>query len=78
MTEQIKDKEVGSIIGTIIVIVVIIMGGFYFLGQRVEKTNINTLEIASSTSTTSDEITSIQSDIDSLNVDNLGNSIKNL
>jgi FlaG/FlaF family flagellin (archaellin) len=78
MTEQTNDKGVGPIIGTIIVIIVIIMGGFYFLGQRTEKLNTNNNEIANPTATTSDEVSSLQDDINSLDVDSLGNSVDNL
>ena len=70
------EKGVGPIIGTVIVIVLLVMGAFYFIGQKVEKQS--TTKTINPVATTSDEVSSLQDDVNSLNVDNLGNSVNNL
>lgn len=77
---------VGSIIGAIIIIAIIILGGLYFWGKRVEEsklqqsmvtggtdTNVDNSEAATIKSvSSSDDLNSIQSDLNSTKTDNLG------
>ncbi len=79
-------SSIGSIIGTIIIISIIILGGLYFWGKRVEESKIKQDLVNSSTSTTtgdneaasirstsqSDDLDSINADLNATNLDNLG------
>ncbi len=78
-----QKMDFGSIIGIVLVLLVLIAGAFYFIGQRLEKQKefqnaINQNQVATTTATTSDEITDIEEDINSMNVDDLGSDIDNL
>ena len=81
--EQNKQKEgVGSVIGIIIIIIVLLIGALYFVDQRIQKSKefqatINEGNLSSSTMM-SDEITDIEKDSTSMNFDNLGTGIDNL
>ena len=77
---------IGSIIGTIVIIAVIILGGLYFWGKRVEESKLKESLVNGSTEQTadslevkniesvssSDDISSIQADLSATNLDNLG------
>jgi hypothetical protein len=68
--------------GIIIVLVLLVVGAFYIVRQRIEKqkefqNTINQGEIAT-TSVPSDEISDIEKDTNSMNFDNLGTGINNL
>jgi uncharacterized protein HemX len=62
---------VGGIAGAIIIVAIIIIGGWYFIGNRVEKiqdqkeATTSSLQITTGTST---EIQDIQTDLDNLNL----------
>ncbi len=70
-----EEKSTGAIIGAIIIVVLLVLGGLYFLGQRVNKNTENTLapeEILSQPDTvtqtlevqgTSDEVSDIEADL---------------
>ena len=76
---------VGSIIGTVIIIAIIILGGLYFWGKRVEESKLKESLVAGTQDTTaansetamiknvspSDNITSIQADLSATNLNNL-------
>ena len=81
-------SSIGSIIGTIVIIAVIILGGLYFWGKRVEEaklrqslvtdstpqqqTNeVNEAAVIKSVSST-DDLPSIEADLNSTKLDNLG------
>jgi len=73
-SEEPKSGNTGAIIGAIIIIVLLVAGGWYFIGNRVEKitetaptTPTNTAEINTNLSD-STELNDIQADLDSLNV----------
>lgn len=76
--------DFGAMIGVIIVIIILIVGAFYFAGQRIEKSkefqaNINREVISTtSTSTLSDDISDIEKDANSMNFDDLGSGINGL
>ncbi len=61
----------GGIAGAIIIVAIIIIGGWYFIGNRVEKVQdqkeatTSSLQITTGTST---EIDDIQTDLDNLNL----------
>jgi hypothetical protein len=80
-------SSVGSIIGTIVIIAVIILGGLYFWGKRVEEaklrqnlvTDTSTQQTAQvdetasiTTTSSSDDLTSIEADLNNTKIDNLG------
>lgn len=84
---QQNKSSIGSIIGIIIIIAIIILGGLYFWGKRMEEARIkqNLVTENSGTETTdmneaaviksinsSDDITSIQADLNNTKLDNLG------
>ncbi len=79
-------SSIGSIIGTIVIIAIIILGGLYFWGKRVEEAKMrqslvtdeagqqtNQTDEASSIRTTSnsDDLNSIEADLNSTNLNNL-------
>ena len=80
-------SSIGSIIGTIIIIALIILGGLYFWGKRIEESKSiqNVLTDTTEPATTdqneaaviksmsaSDDINSIEADLKNTNLDNLG------
>ena len=82
-----KDSKVGPMIGSIIIIILILVGGLYFLGSlvAVKKTEIQTeqaieeqQETASVENTAKqsqdDSVTSIETDLKSTDIDNLDKS----
>ena len=78
-------SSIGSIIGTIIIIAIIILGGLYFWGKRIEESKLKQQLISDATETTqqtpqnesagiqsissSDDLNSIESDLNSTNLD---------
>ncbi len=85
-----QKSSIGSIVGTIIIIAIIILGGLYFWGKRIEeskaterlvtetpKFSASELEAATIKSTSpSDDLNSIQTDLNSTNLDNLTPELK--
>ena len=59
----------GLIIGVIITLAIIILGGFYFWGQRVDVTD-GTVE-SINTQGTPDEATAIEADLNTTDIENL-------
>jgi hypothetical protein len=81
MPEEDK-KQTGSLIGIIIIILIIVIGGFYFWGQKLDEVSIeptaeeilaeeDVLSEALETQGTSDELTDIEADLESTNLDDL-------
>ncbi len=83
--EQQNKSGVGPIIGTVVIIAIIILGGLYFWGKRIEEAKLkqslvtdnaaeseglNEAAVIKSTST-EDDLNSIQADLNSTNLDNL-------
>lgn len=70
MDTQEKSSGVGAIIGAIIIIVILIAGGWYFIGNRIEKIQngeqaTTTIEVLTGDST---EVDDIQADLDNLDL----------
>ncbi len=76
-------SSIGSIIGTVIIIAIIILGGLYFWGKRIEESKANA-ELVSEASTTqtnesenvsktssSDDLDSIDADLEATNLNDL-------
>jgi len=81
MEEQNIEKEggVGAIFGTIIVMALLIAGGFYFYSQNIEKQKkIDEQNKTEQILSTSDEIDALTEEASSTNFDNLGEGIDNL
>ena len=76
--ENNKKTDFGAIIGIIIVIIILIIGAFYFVGQRIEKQKEFQTAIQLEIATTSDEIADIESSANSMNFDDLGTGIDSL
>lgn len=85
--DQENKSSIGSIIGTIVIIAIIILGGLYFWGKRVEEAKIrqnlvtdttpqqtSTLSEAATIKsvTNSDDLDSIEADLNNTKLDNLG------
>jgi hypothetical protein len=82
--DQQNKSSIGSVIATIIIIAIIILGGLYFWGKRVEESKA-TENLVSGTSPTSesseataiksmsssDDLNSIDADLKATNLDNL-------
>ena len=71
-----QNMDFGTMSGIIIVIIVLIVGGFYFAGQRIEKSKEFQENMATSGQT--DDVSNIEEDAQSINFDNLGSGIDNL
>ena len=84
--QQNNKSSIGSIIGTIIIIALIILGGLYFWGKRIEESKMNKELISEPTTTetteineaatiksvsSGDDVNSIQYDLDKTNLDNM-------
>jgi FtsZ-interacting cell division protein ZipA len=88
METQTNKSSIGGIIGTIIIIAVIILGGLYFWGKRIEESKIkqdlmaqdenvyesNEAAVIKSLNT-SDDLNSIESDLNNSNLDDLGQEL---
>lgn len=82
MANDKEKKDLGTISGIIIVIIILLVGAFYIVGQRIQKSKefqakMN-IEKYTATSATSDDISTIEKDAQSMNFDNLGTGINNL
>ena len=86
--ETTNKSGMGSIIGTIIIIALIILGGLYFWGKRIEETKSNQnamtgeeapMQVNEATAiksiSTSDDISSIDADLKATNLDNLSKEV---
>ncbi len=84
-------SSIGSIIGTIIIIALIILGGLYFWGKRIEESRVkqalvtDSMESSRDTSeaaaimsmgSSSDDLNSIQADLSSTNTTNLSPEVQ--
>lgn len=84
MNENKKTEEFGAMIGGVIIILILIVGAFYFAGQRIQKSkefqaSLNNAGItATSTASSSDDLSSIENDANSMDLNNLGSGINNL
>ncbi len=82
-----QKSSVGGIIGTIIIISLIILGGLYFWGKRIEESKTKQelvgennltqqIELSEDASiknvSSSDELDAIENDLNNTNLDNLG------
>ena len=68
-----KSSGMGAIIGAVIIIVILAVGAWYFIGNRVEKIETQkqatkTLEVSTGPST---EVVDIQTDLDNLDLNSL-------
>ncbi|MFZ2621139.1 MAG: hypothetical protein WAX85_01435 [Minisyncoccia bacterium] len=84
-----QKSSIGSIIGTIIIIAVIILGGLYFWGKRIEESKVKQALVSGEVSqgatvneaavitnvTTGDDLGSIEADLKNTNLDNLSTEI---
>ena len=81
-----NQSSIGGIIGTIIIIAIIILGGLYFWGKRIEENKLKQSLVSDTTSqetvtseaaviksvSSSDDLNSIETDLNNTNLDNLG------
>ena len=68
-----KSSGMGAVTGAIIIIVILAAGGWYFIGNRVEKIEVQkqatkTMDVSSGLST---EVVDIQTDLDNLDLNSL-------
>jgi hypothetical protein len=85
-----QKSSIGGIIGTIIIIAVIVLGGLYFWGKRIEESRLNqgivnepentqakTLSEAAviTTVSSSDDLDTIDGDLSNTKTDNLGTEV---
>ena len=71
-----QNMDFGTMSGIIIVIIVLVVGAFYFAGQRIEKSKEFQENMATSGQT--DDVSNIEEDAQSINFDNLGSGIDSL
>ena len=83
MEEKIQENKIesgsGAIAAVVIVILLLAVGGFYFVSQRLaqQKQLMQTAATAEITNT-SDDLNSIEKDLNSMNVDNIATSASKL
>jgi uncharacterized protein HemX len=86
-----KDSTVGPMIGSIIVILIILVGGLYFLGalisskkteiqtEQVQQEQAETLEVEQTAKqSSSDDVSSIEADLKATDIDNLDKGIDDI
>ena len=73
-----KTTNFGTITGIIIVIIVLIIGAFYFARQRMQKSEEFKNNVNQEVSTTSDELSDIENSANSMKFDDLGADIDSL
>jgi len=71
-----EENSVGSSVGIIIVILILIIGAIYFFGQRLQKQR--NLEQQNVAADTVQEVGAIQNDASSMNLDSLGTGVDQL
>ncbi len=78
MQGQVEKKSAGPFIAVIIILVLIIVGGLYFLKTRSSQPayvapteNVDTVTESLNTQSDSDELNSIEADLNATNLDNL-------
>ena len=79
MENKKQNGELGPMIGIAIVVIVLIIGGFFFAKQRIEKSREfqNTLNEGQVLSN-SDELSDLESEAGMMKFDDLGSDIDNL
>ena len=81
MEENKKVTDLGTITGIIIVIIILLVGAFYFAGKRIEQSKEFQAAIQkemATTSTSSDTISDIEKDANAVNINGLGAGIESL
>jgi len=81
MEENKKVTDLGTITGIIIVIIILLVGAFYFAGKRIEQSKEFQAAIQkemATTSTSSDTISDIEKDANAVNINDLGAGIESL
>ncbi len=82
-------SSIGSIIGTIVIIAIIILGGLYFWGKRVEEAKLREQLVTDNTpqtnqtneaaviksTTNSDDLDSLEADLKATNLNNLDSEL---
>lgn len=91
MEPQQNQSGIGSIIGTILIIAIIILGGLYFWGKRIEEGKLKQDLVTDTTPnpapemneaaaiksvSSSDDLDSIQADLNSTKLDNLSAEVQ--
>ena len=85
MEQQENKSSIGSIAGTIIIIAIIILGGLYFWGKRIEETKqkedlitdsssepgVNSETNAVGSVSSSDDLNAIEADLNATDINNL-------
>jgi uncharacterized protein HemX len=81
---QKSHKSAGPIIGILVIIIIMVLGGLYFWGQRLDQQIQQTQEEVpqqsqtQDTQPTSDEVSSIEADLSATNFDTLGSEIDSI
>ena len=79
MEGQNEKNNIGPLVGIIIVILMLVIGAFYFYNQSIQKQKeiqkITQQSQAEQTQVTNEDITSLDNDAKALNFDNLGEGI---
>ena len=72
-----EQKSHGALIGSLIIVIILIIGGIYFLKTNIqEKTEpVSQNQNTEVNSTTSDNSTTIENDLNNTNLDNLDSKI---
>ena len=84
-TENSSRKPMGPIIGSIIIVLLIVLGGLYFWGERLNREEMLNQQTAPDavvddlkTQGTSDKVSSIEADVSATNLDDLDAGLKDI
>ena len=84
-TESGSRKPMGPIIGSIIIVLLIVLGGLYFWGERLNREEMLNQQTAPDavvddlkTQGTSDKVSSIEADVSATNLDDLDAGLKDI
>lgn len=80
-----NENSVGPVVAIIIVLAMIILGGLYFWGERTKDMNsaettaeVDEITASISSQSSSDDLTSIEEDLNNTNVLDLGSDLESL
>lgn len=86
-----EEKSIGPAIGIIVIIALIVLGGLYFWGERLESKKVQNETLRTEetitpgadleqmqTQSTSDESSAIEADLEATDIDNLGTEMNSI
>jgi len=78
MTNKDETNEIGTVSGILIIVTMLLFGGFYFFGQRIEKQKEAEALRQQMASSSQEDLNNIQNEATSIDFQNLGKGVDNL